>query len=29
MLTTFGVKTNEHYPGTVQNRLEMGCLFED
>lgn len=28
MLTTFGVKTNEHYLGLVQNQLEMGCLFE-
>jgi uncharacterized protein len=28
MLTTFGVKTNEHYLGTVQNQIQMGALFE-
>lgn len=28
MLTTFGVKTNEHYLGLVQNQLDVGCLFE-
>lgn len=28
MLTTFGVKNNEHYPGTVQNQLKMDALFE-
>jgi uncharacterized protein len=27
MLTTFGVKTNEHYLGTVQNQINMSALF--
>lgn len=28
MLTTFGIKTNEHYLGQVQNQIKMGALFE-
>jgi uncharacterized protein len=28
MLTTFGVKTNEHYLGVVQNQINMSALFE-
>jgi uncharacterized protein len=28
MLTTFGVKENEHYLNTVQNQLTMDVLFE-
>jgi uncharacterized protein len=28
MLTTFGVKTNEHYLGVVQNQIRMDALFE-
>ncbi len=28
MLTTFGVKTNEHYLAQVQNQIKMGALFE-
>ncbi len=28
MLTTFGVKTNEHYLGVVQNQVQLPALFE-
>jgi hypothetical protein len=28
MLTTFGVKENEHYVGKVQNQINMDALFE-
>jgi hypothetical protein len=28
MLTTYGVKTNEHYLGVVQNQILMSALFE-
>jgi hypothetical protein len=28
MLTTFGVQTNEHYVGQVQNQIKMDALFE-
>jgi hypothetical protein len=28
MLSTFGVKTNEHYLGLIQNQLQMPALFE-
>ncbi|MEO0044077.1 MAG: hypothetical protein RL329_3525 [Bacteroidota bacterium] len=28
MITTFGVKTNEHYLNTTQNQLKMEVLFE-
>jgi uncharacterized protein len=28
MLTTFGVKMNEHYLGAVQNQILMSAFFE-
>jgi uncharacterized protein len=29
MLTTFGVKVNEHYLGLIQNQVSMNALFEE
>ena len=29
MLTTFGVKVNEHYLGLIQNQVVMNALFEE